>query len=83
MDHVLIAGAHQTEILDLIRYIAGLNKNGLMNLKDAQIIKRRSKMNCPKHPEIELKKLRLDSYGCPSCGFVWFIHPAENRKYPE
>ena len=38
-------------------------------------------MNCPKHPEIELEKDRLDVYGCRVCGHTWLIHPFKNEKY--
>ena len=38
-------------------------------------------MNCPKHPDTEMEKIRLDVYGCPSCGYQWLIHPYKNKKY--
>jgi len=31
-------------------------------------------MNCPKHPDVKLMKVRLDVYGCRECGKVWLIH---------
>ena len=40
-------------------------------------------MNCPKHPETEMEKVRLDNYGCQKCGYQWLIHPYNNKKGKE
>lgn len=31
-------------------------------------------MNCPRHPDIKLKKIRLDVYGCKAYKKAWLIH---------
>ncbi len=35
-------------------------------------------MNCPRHPETKMEKIRLDVYGCSDCGYSWLI-----RGYPK
>ena len=37
-------------------------------------------LNCPKHPETEMKKNYLDSYYCPTCDIDWLIHPFRSDK---